>query len=77
MRIPRPRPTGKHGIKRPLLWEGKDVPRWTRDAERLFASRMGTTTVEVPASHVAMVSHPDEAAQLIRTAMEGARRADD
>lgn len=47
------------------------------DAERLFASRMGATTVEVPASHVAMVSHPAEVAQLIRTAAEGARRADD
>ncbi len=38
------------------------------DAERQFASRMGATTVEVPASHVAMVSHPDEVAQLIDSA---------
>ena len=38
------------------------------DAERLFASRMGASTVEVPSSHVAMVSHPDEVAQLIETA---------
>jgi pimeloyl-ACP methyl ester carboxylesterase len=38
------------------------------DAERLFASRMGATTVEVPSSHVAMVSHPDEVSQLIETA---------
>src|SRR6266849_9381824 len=30
------------------------------DAERMFASRMGATTIEVPSSHVAMVSHPDE-----------------
>ena len=37
------------------------------DAERQFASRMGAT-VEVPASHVAMVSHPDEVTQLIMTA---------
>src|SRR4051794_23992663 len=28
------------------------------DAQRLFAKRMGATTVEVPSSHVAMVSHP-------------------
>ena len=28
------------------------------DAERMFASRMDATTVEVPSSHVAMVSHP-------------------
>jgi pimeloyl-ACP methyl ester carboxylesterase len=47
------------------------------DAERLFANRMGATTVEVAASHVAMVSHPAEVAQLVRTAAEGVRRADD
>ena len=41
------------------------------DAERLFASRMGATTVEVASSHVAMVSHPDEVAQLIKTAAGG------
>lgn len=40
------------------------------DAERLFAGRMGATTIEVPSSHVAMVSHPDEAARLIKTAAE-------
>jgi pimeloyl-ACP methyl ester carboxylesterase len=38
------------------------------DAERQFAERMGATTVEVPASHVAMVSHPDEVADLIEKA---------
>jgi pimeloyl-ACP methyl ester carboxylesterase len=38
------------------------------DAERLFARRMGASTVEVPSSHVAMVSRPDEVAQLIETA---------
>jgi pimeloyl-ACP methyl ester carboxylesterase len=38
------------------------------DAERLFATRMGATTVEIPSSHVAMVSHPAEVAQLIETA---------
>jgi pimeloyl-ACP methyl ester carboxylesterase len=38
------------------------------DAERQFAGRMGATTIEVPSSHVAMVSHPDEVAQLIETA---------
>jgi len=40
------------------------------DAERQFAARMGATTVEVPSSHVAMVSHPAEVAQLIETAAE-------
>jgi pimeloyl-ACP methyl ester carboxylesterase len=38
------------------------------DAERQFARRMGATTIELPSSHVAMVSHPDEVAQLIETA---------
>jgi pimeloyl-ACP methyl ester carboxylesterase len=40
------------------------------DAERQFAARMGATTVEVAAGHVAMVSHPDEVTQLIVTAAE-------
>jgi pimeloyl-ACP methyl ester carboxylesterase len=40
------------------------------DAERQFASRMGATTVEVPSSHVAMVSHPDDVTALIKTAAE-------
>jgi pimeloyl-ACP methyl ester carboxylesterase len=38
------------------------------DVERLFAKRMGATTVEVSSSHVAMVSHPDEVAKLIEEA---------
>jgi pimeloyl-ACP methyl ester carboxylesterase len=38
------------------------------DAERMFAQRMGAETVEVPASHVAMVSHPDEVVRLIEAA---------
>jgi pimeloyl-ACP methyl ester carboxylesterase len=40
------------------------------DAERQFAARMGATTVEIPAGHLAMVSHPDEAAALIEKAAE-------
>jgi pimeloyl-ACP methyl ester carboxylesterase len=39
-------------------------------AERQFAARMGATTVEIPSSHVAMVPHPGEVAQLIGTAAE-------
>jgi pimeloyl-ACP methyl ester carboxylesterase len=38
------------------------------DAERMFASRMGATTVEIPSSHVAMVSHPAEVADLVEKA---------
>jgi pimeloyl-ACP methyl ester carboxylesterase len=40
------------------------------EAQRQFAARMGATTVQVPTNHVAMVSHPDEVLQLIRTAAE-------
>jgi pimeloyl-ACP methyl ester carboxylesterase len=56
----------------------KSLPTWflvaTADeaippeAERQFAARMGATTIELASSHVAMVSHPDEVAQLIETA---------
>src|SRR5580692_7697055 len=38
------------------------------DAERQFAKRMDATTVEVASGHLAMISHPDEVAQLIETA---------
>jgi pimeloyl-ACP methyl ester carboxylesterase len=40
------------------------------DAERQFAGRMGATTTEISSSHVAMVSHATEVAQLIATAAE-------
>jgi pimeloyl-ACP methyl ester carboxylesterase len=40
------------------------------DAERQFAARMGATTVEIPSSHVAMVSHPAEVTDLIQKAAE-------
>ena len=61
----------------------KTLPSWylvaTNDqalppeAERMFASRMGAATVEIAASHVAMVSRPGDVAQLIKTAAEAAR----
>jgi pimeloyl-ACP methyl ester carboxylesterase len=38
------------------------------EAERMFASRMSATTIEVPSGHLAMVSHPAEVAQLIESA---------
>jgi pimeloyl-ACP methyl ester carboxylesterase len=41
------------------------------DAERSFAQRMGAVTVEAASSHVAMVSHPEEVADLIETAVKG------
>jgi pimeloyl-ACP methyl ester carboxylesterase len=38
------------------------------DAERMFAARMGAITLEIPSSHVAMVSHPKEVVGLIEKA---------
>jgi pimeloyl-ACP methyl ester carboxylesterase len=40
------------------------------DAQRQFAARMGATTTEIPSSHVAMVSHPAEVADLVEKAAE-------
>ena len=40
------------------------------DAERQFAARMGATTIEIPSSHVPMVSHPGDVARLIETAAQ-------
>jgi pimeloyl-ACP methyl ester carboxylesterase len=56
----------------------KSVPSWylvakndeaiPPDAERQFAARMKATTVEIPSSHVAMVSWPDDVTELIESA---------
>ena len=40
------------------------------DAERQMARRMGATTVEIAAGHLAMISHPDDVATLIETAAQ-------
>ncbi len=40
------------------------------DVERLFAGRMGASTIEVPTNHVAMISRPADVARLIETAAE-------
>ncbi len=58
----------------------KSVPSWylvakddqaiPPEAEMRFAQRMGATTVEVPSSHVAMVSHPDAVVDLVEQAAE-------
>ena len=74
-----------------IFEEVMDVPAWKTlpswylvaaddealppDAERLFATRMGATTVEIPSSHVAMVSHPREVAELIETAAKAVTAA--
>ena len=56
----------------------KSVPSWylvakndealPPDAERQFAARMKATTVEIPSSHVAMVSRPADVTELIESA---------
>src|SRR6266849_3874159 len=38
------------------------------DVERMFAKRMGATTIEVPAGHLAMASHPADVVRLIEAA---------
>ena len=58
----------------------KNLPSWfvvaqrdeviPPDAERQFAQRMGATVVELDSSHVVMVSHPDEIADLIETVVQ-------
>jgi len=65
----------------------KSLPSWyliatgdealSPDAERMFAKRMGATTVEVDAGHLAMVSHPAEVAQLIDAAAQSTSAARD
>ena len=45
------------------------------DAERMFAERMGAETVEVPSSHVAMVSHGDAVVELVEAAARAAASA--
>jgi pimeloyl-ACP methyl ester carboxylesterase len=42
------------------------------DAERMFAKRMGATTIEFPSGHLAMVSHPAEVANLTEAAAASA-----
>jgi hypothetical protein len=61
-----------------LNWDAAQTDASIRDddrrsgpgAERQFAARMGASTVEVPSSHVAMVSHPADVVDLIETAAQ-------
>ena len=58
----------------------KSVPSWylvasedealPPDAERLFAKRMEAAVVEVPSSHLAMVSHPKDVVHVIESALD-------
>jgi pimeloyl-ACP methyl ester carboxylesterase len=40
------------------------------DAQRMFADRMGATTIEVPSGHLTMVSHPADVVKLTEAAAE-------
>jgi pimeloyl-ACP methyl ester carboxylesterase len=58
----------------------KSLPTWylvaaddqavSPDAERQMAKRMGATTVEVAAGHLAMISHPADVVNLVETAAQ-------
>jgi pimeloyl-ACP methyl ester carboxylesterase len=58
----------------------KNLPSWCAvaqhdevippDAERQFAQRMGATVVELDSSHVVLVSHAEDTADLIETAVQ-------
>ncbi len=64
----------------------KSLPSWylvaqddqalPADVERMFAKRMGATTIEVPAGHLAMVSHPAEVVNLTEAAATSALAVD-
>jgi pimeloyl-ACP methyl ester carboxylesterase len=41
------------------------------DLQRFMAKRMGAKTIEVKASHLALISHPDEIASLVKEAAGG------
>jgi pimeloyl-ACP methyl ester carboxylesterase len=78
----------QQGLATSILGDVMGVPAWKTlpswylvaaddqalppDAERMFASRMGAVTIEIPSSHVPMVSHPGDVTQLIETAAEAA-----
>ncbi|HEY7969391.1 MAG TPA: alpha/beta hydrolase [Candidatus Limnocylindrales bacterium] len=63
----------------------KSLPSWSLitandeaiapDAHRMFAKRMGADSVEIPSSHVAMVSHPEAVVEIIEAAAKKAGAA--
>ena len=63
----------------PPAW--KQLPTWYQVSEndrnispaveRLFAKQMNATTISLPSSHVSLLSHPKEVAQLILNATKG------
>lgn len=79
----------QQGLSMSTFEDVMDVPAWKSspswylvatnneaippDAERMFAQRIGAMAIEVPSSHVAMVSHPGEEVNLIEAAAEAAQ----
>lgn len=63
----------------PPAW--KQLPTWYQvsendrnippTVERLFAKQMNATTISIPSSHLSLLSHPNEVAQLILNATNG------
>jgi pimeloyl-ACP methyl ester carboxylesterase len=63
----------------PPAW--KQLPTWYQVSEndrsippaveRLFAKQMNATTISLPSSHLSLLSHPKEVAQLILNATKG------
>jgi hypothetical protein len=68
---------GEPAWKSPPSWflVAADDEAIPADAERQFAERMGATTVEVPAGHLAMVTHPEGVVDLVEQAKEAAGSA--
>jgi pimeloyl-ACP methyl ester carboxylesterase len=66
----------------PPAW--KQLPSWYQVSEndslippvveRMFAKQINATTISIPSSHVSLVSHPNEIAQLILNATKGSTR---
>ena len=64
----------------PVAAAWKTIPSWylvakednaiNPDLERFYAKRMGATTIEIAASHVAFISHPEEVVALIEQAAQ-------
>ena len=47
-----------------MRYQRKTAPS-IRTSSRFMAKRMGAKTIEVKASHLSLISHPDEISQLI------------
>ena len=65
----------------PPAW--KQLPTWYQisendrvippDVQRMFAERMNATTLSLNASHVSLVFHPNEIADLILNSIQGSK----